>query len=285
MPAPDLPPPISFGTIARPLAVHLHPRLVTPEQLAGGVVLMIDNLRASVTIAAALTAGAVSVRPVLTVEEAFEHRRRLHAANPGPPGARNDHPHHPASPHPSSAKPITIPLLGGERGGTLVDGFDLDNSPSSYTAHKCARKNIIFTTTNGTAALLHARLAALVLVASMANVTAIASAIANDPRPVHILCAGTRDEIGLDDCLPAGAIVERLLAAGRSLVQDDSARLCLRAWRDATKRSVLDAMRDTRGGRNLVSIGLDADIQFCSRLDTLPVVPVFDPATGLITAG
>lgn len=263
MSAPDLPPPPDFGPLHNPLAVHLHPRLVTPEQLAGSITLVIDNLRASVTIAAALLAGVQSIRPVLTVEDAQAHKAHAMAS------------------HPDSLPP----LLGGERGGRLVPGFDLDNSPASYTPHRCQDRHLIFTTTNGTAALLHARQASLILVASLANLSTIAAAVAADPRPVHILCAGTRDEISLDDCLPAGALVERLLAAGRNLVQDDSARLCLRAWLDAsrTPEALTAAMRDTRGGRNLLNLNMHADVDFCARPDTLPVVPVFNPTTGLIT--
>lgn len=263
MSAPDLPPPPDLGPIHNSLAVHLHPRLVTPEQLAGSITLVIDNLRASVTIAAALLAGVQTIRPVLTVEDALAHRAQSIASSP-------------------TSLP---PLLGGERGGRLVPGFDLDNAPASYTPHRCQGRHLIFTTTNGTAALLHARHASRILVASLANLSAIAGAVAADPRPVHILCAGTRDEISLDDCLPAGALVQRLLAAGRNLVQDDSARLCLRAWLDASRTpdSLTAAMRDTRGGRNLVKIGMHTDVDFCSQIDTLPVVPVFDPATGHIT--
>lgn len=257
MAAPDLPPPPDHGAVARALAVHLHPRLVAPEAMADCVALVIDNLRASTTIAAALNADAASVRPVLTVEEALALRSRLGGA----------------------------PLLGGERGGSLVEGFDLDNSPTRYTPQRCRGREVIFTTTNGTAALLHAARASRIIVASLANLSVVTRAVANDDRPIHVLCAGTRDEIGLDDCLPAGAFVERLVAAGRALVQDDSARLCLRAWREASGSpgALLEAMRDTRGGRNLLKLGMDADVAFCATIDALPVVPVFDPATGLIT--
>ncbi|MCA9287717.1 MAG: 2-phosphosulfolactate phosphatase [Phycisphaerales bacterium] len=260
MPAPDLAPPPEFAPVARPLSVHLHPRLVEPAALAGAVVLVIDNLRASVTIAAALRAGARAVRPTLTVEDA------LHAKAQADPS------------HPP-------PLLGGERGGTRIDGFDLDNSPLTYTPDRCRGRDVVFTTTNGTAALLHASHAARVLVASLANLSAVAAAVGADPRPVHILCAGTRDEVSLDDCLPAGALVDRLLVAGRALTQDDSSRLCLRAWREAsaTPDTLHAAMRDTRGGRNLLRLSLDADVAFCAVPDTLPIVPIFDHATGLIT--
>lgn len=255
MPAPDLPPPPPHTLTERPLAVHLTPRAVAPEALAGAVVIVIDALRASVTMTAALAHGALRILPVLTVDEARGAAGKLERG--------------------------TF-LLGGERGGQRIEGFDLDNSPLGYTAERVRGKTIVFTTTNGTASLLHARLAARVLVGSFANLSAVCDAVAADPRPVHILCAGTRDEVSLDDCLPTGAMVERLTRAGRQIVAEDSARLCLAAWRSVadSPADLLAAMRSGRGGRNLVRLGLDADIEFCSRVDSLAVVPCFDPGAG-----
>jgi 2-phosphosulfolactate phosphatase len=257
MPAPDLPPPPEHVVHDRPLHVYLHAKLVTPERLEGGVVIVIDALRASVTIATALHAGAPFVVPCLTVEDAHNAARAL------------------------SPAPV---LLGGERGGVLVPGFDLDNSPASYTTERIAGRPVVFTTTNGTAALLHARGAALVLVGSFANLSAVCASVRDDPRPVHILCCGTRDEISMDDCLPAGAMVQRLTAAGRRLTSDDSGRLCMFAYFGASTSPtrLVDAMRASRGGRNLSNIGLDGDVDLCATLDTLAVVPRFDASLGRI---
>lgn len=257
MPAPDLPPPPKHDARERPLYVHLHTKLVTPERLVGGVVIVIDALRASVTIVAALHAGAPFVVPTLTVEDAHAAARAL--------------------------APARV-LLGGERGGVLIPGFDLDNSPHSYTRERLAGRPVVFTTTNGTAALLQARAASLILVGSFANLSAVCDAVALDPRPVHILCCGTRDEISMDDCLPAGAMARRLTAAGRRLVSDDSGRMCLLAYLGtmASPTGLVEAMRASRGGRNLANIGLGSDVDFCARFDTLPVLPSFDPASGRI---
>ncbi|MBM4108151.1 MAG: 2-phosphosulfolactate phosphatase [Phycisphaerae bacterium] len=255
MPAPDAAAPTTDPSEGRrPTHVHLVPAHVEPEALRGGVVVMIDNLRASVTIAAALAAGAARVIPTLTVEEALAGRGG---------GA----------------------LLGGERGGVLIPGFDLDNSPASYTPERVAGREVVFTTTNGTAALRHAGLADRVLVGSMANLSALCAAVAADERPVHLLCAGTGGRVSLDDCLPAGAMVERLVGMGRMLAPDDAGRLCLAAWRGrlALREGLRGLMRESRGGRNLVRIGLGADVEFCSLPDTIPVVPAFDAGDGAIT--
>lgn len=262
MAAPDLPPPPPPPHDAgdRLLHVHLHPRLVEADALSGGVVIMIDALRASVTITAALARGAVAVVPTLSVDDAQAARDVL------------------------AAESDTPVILGGERGGVRIEGFDLDNSPDAYTHELVGGRTVVFTTTNGTAALLLARKAASILVGSFANLSAVVEAVAMDPRPVHILCAGTRDEISMDDILPAGAMVDRLENAGRKLTSDDSGRVAQHAYWGASADAggVLMAMGTSRGGRNLATIGLARDVDFCSTPDTLPVVPVFDPVDGVI---
>lgn len=261
MPAPDLGPPISHAPSARPLSVHLVPALVAPSLLVDSVVVMIDALRASVTIASALASGASAVHPTLTVEDAISLSKRMQSE-----GLARDR-----------------IVLGGERGGVLIPGFDLDNSPLAYTPERVQARTVIFTTANGTSTLLHAHGAARILIGALTNVSAVCRRIEADPREVHILCSGTRGEISLDDCLAAGAMVERLVAAGRELGSDDSGLVCLRLWQEAKKAGVLEAMGASRGGRNLGRLGFDADIRFCSTVDVLDVLPEYDPRTGRIT--
>lgn len=268
MSAPDLPPPTDTAT-DRPLAVHLHTRWADPESLRGGIVIVIDALRASVTITAAVHHGAACVVPTLTVEDALAAKVKLLDDSGSGASAR--------------LRAADI-LLGGERGGVLVPGFDLDNSPLKYGREMVAGKTIVFTTSNGTATLLHARHAELILVGSFANLSAVCAVVAGRPEPVHIVAAGTRDEVSLDDILPAGAMVERLVKTGRQVVSDDSARVALACFQSAASSpgGLLGAMRSSRGGRGLGKLGLGADLGFCSRIDTLPTVPRFDAASGLI---
>ena len=44
-------------------------------------------------------------------------------------------------------------VLGGERGGLPIPGFDLGNSPAEYTRERVGGKTVVFTTTNGTRAM------------------------------------------------------------------------------------------------------------------------------------
>ncbi len=111
---------------------------------AGGIAVVIDVLRASTTIATALAHGAVAVRAVPTVDEA----RRVALA-----GAA---------------------LLGGERGGLPIAGFDLGNSPREYTPERVAGRKLVITTTNGTAALAACGAAREIVVGAIVNRSAVA---------------------------------------------------------------------------------------------------------------
>lgn len=291
MSAPDLPPPPKHDAGERPLHVHLHADRVAPEALAGGVVVVIDAIRASVTIAKALSEGAAGIVPALTAEEAREKAGRLKAHSrprdsDGQNGLRESRAFDLPTANPSYGEGKV--LLGGERGGVLIEGFDLDNSPFSYTRERVAGRTIVFTTSNGTAGLLHARHAAKIIVGSFVNLSKVCEAVAAERRPVHIVACGTRSDISLDDVLVAGAMARMLIVAGRGTSSDDSWQVATHLWHVISKgghEGIVEAMCGSRGGRNMVTLGLRRDVEFCSTIDVVPVVPVFDVASGLIRLG
>ena len=249
------------------MALHWHCHelfhRMPPGAVAGGIAVVIDVLRASTTIATALAHGAAAVRPVPTIAEA----RRLAAAAGG------------------SA------LLGGERGGLRIAGFDLGNSPREYTRDRVAGRAIVITTTNGTAALAACREAREVVVGALVNRAAVAAAVrrlaaASGSDAVHLVCAGTDGDVTAEDVLAAGGV----LAAGAG--PDDRLDAAATAARDSFRRlagggdpaaALGRALRGSRGGANLVALGMEADLGACAALDTLRVVPRLDPATGRLT--
>lgn len=229
----------------------LHPGLAPPETFAGGAAAVIDLLRATTTIARALHAGAASVVPCATPEDARAARDR-------------DRPRR--------------PLLGGERRGVRIPGFDLSNSPGEYTPARVAGADIYFTTTNGTAAFLHASRATHRYAACLNNLTGVAGVLARcleRGELVHLVCAGTGGEVALEDAACAGAIVETLAARAPGVDLDDAGRLALAAWERA--RGDLRAfLSQGRGGRNLLALGLGADIDACAEIDAHARVPAWD---------
>ena len=193
------------------LAVDFLPALTSPDELAGATVVVIDVLRATTVITRALALGAREVIPCLEVEEA----RRIAAEFPAGQA-----------------------LLGGERDGLKIPGFDLGNSPREFTPEICARRTFVFTTTNGTRAMNACHRAARVLIGAFVNLSAVAAALPAEGA-IHLLCSGTRGKITREDVLLAGAIVDRLMAAGKvaESAPNDQARIARAAWRELTARS------------------------------------------------
>lgn len=245
----------------RSVSVHLLPELVEPQQLAGKTAVVIDVLRATTTVVTALASGAREVLPCLEVADA-----RAKAA-----AAEN-------------------PLLGGERGGLRIEGFQLGNSPAEYNERTVRGRTVIFTTTNGTKAMIRCKLAKRVLLAAFVNLSAVCRELAAE-REIEIVCAGTDGHVTREDTLLAGAIVDDLSRiTGAELKTNDQADIAADAWRAAvgqlTGNSPLSqALRASRGGRNLIEIGHENDIDLAAEIDRFDLVAELDLETWRITAG
>lgn len=233
---------------------------------AGGIAVVIDVLRASTTIATAIAAGATSVVPTGDIDAA----RRLAASLPGPG------------------------LTGGERGGLRIAGFDLGNSPLEYTADRIRGRSVVITTTNGTAAIDACRDAAAVFIGAIVNRAAVGRAVRaaaiGIAKPVHLVCAGTDGAVTEEDLLGAGGIIDAAAADGDDL--DPAATRARELFRHVAgnlsghslEAAIARSFAASAGGRNLVAIGMEADLPAAAAIDSLDVVPVLD-ARGRIVAG
>jgi len=234
------------------------------DAVAGGVAIVIDVLRASTTIVTALAAGGSFVLPTAAVDEARQQRESL------PPGT----------------------LLGGERGGVRIAGFDLGNSPAEYGAATVAGHGVVITTTNGTAALAHCVGAQERLIGCFVNRAAVAAAAvelaAAGNGQIHLVCAGTDGEVTDEDLLGAGGILAAaadLLPAGQSIGHDIAGGVALAAYRyhastaDPTA-SFVAAFAAAPGGANLIELGMAADLPLAAAVDQFWVVPRLCPRTG-----
>jgi 2-phosphosulfolactate phosphatase len=234
----------------RQIDVFLLPALVEPVALTGKTVVVIDVLRATTTIVHALAAGAVEVAPFRDVEDARQLANEL--------GGKA--------------------VLGGERGGVPIPGFDLGNSPAEYTREKVGGKAVVFTTTNGTRALERCKLAKRVLIASFVNFSGVCREVAEE-KEVAIVCAGTDGHVTREDTLLAGAIVMELHRDILSQL-NDQALLAADAWQTAvrlmTDRPLGMMLRDSRGGRNLIDTGQENDIDLAAQIDRFDIVPELD---------
>lgn len=145
----------------------------------GGVIVMIDALRVSATMIAALETGMAAIKPVATPEE------------------------------------CTGEVTAGERGGRKLPNCRHNNSPTELMRHNYAGKTLVLTSTNGVECLLSAAgLKSTVLVGSTTNRRAVAGAAARLARkrgvPITLLMAGRNNQYAVEDALAAGEIARAL---------------------------------------------------------------------------
>jgi 2-phosphosulfolactate phosphatase len=238
----------------RPLVfVHLLPASLAPGALSGGVAVVLDVLRATTMMVHALSAGCPAVIPCGEIDEA----RRVAAGFP--PGQS---------------------LLAGERQGLPIVGFDLGNSPDSCTPEVCGGKTLVMTTTNGTRAILASLEAERVLIGAFPNFAATAQLLHADPRPIHIVCAGTDGCISYEDSLLAGAFARHFKDMGGTLMNDEAeivsglwSKIDEAIWFRGGERTpgnhpLVRYLVRGRGGRRVTELGLARDIEAAARLNS-----------------
>ena len=223
---------------------------LSPGDVAGRVVAVIDVLRASSTIATALANGARSIVPLESSEEVILRSKQF---------ARRD------------------VKLAGERRMLPIPGFDLGNSPGEYTPEAIEGKTILFATTNGTPALLATQGARDVIVASYVNLKASLAFLRTAARgggDVTILCAGRERHFALEDAACAGRYVYQITKRLQQADVNDAAlaaSLIDRKYGDNLMRLFSTAAH----GRALAAAGFEGDLAACAAVDSYPVIPIF----------
>lgn len=214
------------------------------------MVLVVDVLRASTSIAAALNNGARAVIPFEGVDDAIMRARSLERSEV---------------------------LLAGERKMAPIPGFQLGNSPREFTADVVNGKTIVMTTTNGTAALSGTVGAAEVIVGCFANYSVVLAwlrAAARAGKSITIVCAGTNGRFALEDAICAGRFVRGIARRGIQPELGDAASVA--AIVDRRMGGDLAAvLRDSEHGRALIQAGHGDDVTYCGGINTNPVVPVY----------
>ena len=101
-------------------------------------------------------------------------------------------------------------LLCGERNGKLIEGFNLSNSIKEYIPEIVSGKTLIFSSTNGTPALMKSKFARNCIVLGFANISRVAQYLKALNEDFIILCAGKSGEFSLEDTVCAGMLIEEL---------------------------------------------------------------------------
>jgi len=229
--------------------LYLTPGQIDELQLRDKNVVVVDVLRAGTSIATALSNGAREIIPVETVEAAVKLSGSLFG---------------------------DVVLLGGERGGKIIEGFHLGNSPSEYVEKTVKGKSIVFTTTNGAFAMAKGRYAKRMVIAAFVNVGRVVDFIKEVQENFVFICAGNQWSVGgfsLEDTACAGMIIHRLQKSGSKNVElSDSAVSALTLYQ-SFGRNLAKMIENSESGKRTAELGYKGDLKICAAVDSIPVLP------------
>lgn len=228
-----------------------HTPELAPQSSIPDCAIAIDVLRATTTMVTALGAGAEAIQvfsdleKLMKVSEEWSPDKRLRA---------------------------------GERGGAMVPGCDLGNSPLDCTPERVQGKRLFITTTNGTRALQRIEAAPTVLAAATINRAAVVDyLVAKSPESVWMVASGWEGSFSLEDTVCAGAIAD-LLASKLNLSLEEiagndeviNAVSLYRQWQD----NLLKLFHHASHGQRLLGLNCDEDLKYCSQIDISEVLPM-----------
>lgn len=232
------------------LDVILTPGEITSADITGKIVAVIDVLRASTSIATALGNGAKAVVPFASAEDAMARFKDFEKSEV---------------------------VLAGEQKMFPIPGFQLGNSPRSFTAGEVQGKIVLLSTTNGTRALVSLQGATDIVIASFVNfsvVRAMLRAAARARSDITIVCAGTEGHFSLEDAACAGRYVRAVSSRLEFIETNDAARACAlidRKYGDDIPKIFQDSVH----GQALSEAGFGDDLVAAAAVDACPVVPIY----------
>ncbi|MCA1762453.1 MAG: 2-phosphosulfolactate phosphatase [Cryomorphaceae bacterium] len=206
-------------------------------------VVAIDVLRATTAICTAFQHGAEKLIPVSTIEEAREYQGKGF-------------------------------LVGAERNGQIVEGFDFGNSPYSYMGDFVKGKTLVLSTTNGTKAINRAAKSHDVYIGALVNLDAIIKQFIDHPTDVLLLASGWQGKFNLEDSICAGAITEALINSRKYMSDEDSTIASLFLFQKA-RDNYFGFLKASSHRRRLRNLNLNEDIKYCLTPNQTDVIPVY----------
>ena len=225
------------------IEICLSPALLHTYNLEGKIAVVIDVLRATSTICAALHYGAEKIIPVATVEECLQFANQ---------------PTH---------------LLAAERDAKMPEGFVYGNSPQQYMNDLMKEKTLVLTTTNGTKMLHLCKGAAQIVIGAFVNMDALANYLLQQQKPVLMACSAWKDKVNMEDSLMAGGMVHRL--KNDFTMACDSSKMMEQLYALA-KNDLYEFHRNANHFGRLQAMGAQFDVEFCLSENKTSVVPVFE---------
>jgi len=228
------------------LFTSLSPALLHLYDVSSSIVVIIDVLRATSTIATALHNGAKAIIPVDSVAECIRIGKQIDA------------------------------ITAGERDGQVAEGLQYGNSPFEYPKDFIGEKTLVLTTTNGTK-LLHMALdkgAKDIVTGSFPNLSAICDFLIEKKQNVILGCAAWKDRVNIEDTLFAGAVIEKIKEHFE--INCDSSQIAHSLYREA-KEDLYGFMQKKNASHynRLTNFGLEKDIRYCLTADSANVLPIY----------
>lgn len=225
----------------------LSPAVLDLYDVKDTIVVVIDVLRATSTIATALYNGAAAVIPVDDISKCISLGESL--------------------------KGITA----GERDGKIAEGLQYGNSPFEYPKEFIQDKTLVLTTTNGTK-LLHmalARGASHIITGSFPNYTAVCNYLIAQNQPVLLACSAWKDRINIEDTLFAGAVISRIKQ--NFSISCDASGIAETLY-DAARPDLYNFLKTKNAThyQRLTGFGLHKDLQYCLSIDSADVLPFYE---------
>jgi 2-phosphosulfolactate phosphatase len=228
------------------LYTSLSPALLHLYNVSNSVVVIIDILRATSTIASALNNGAKCVIPVDSVSRCIELGKQIDG------------------------------ITAGERDGKVAEGLKHGNSPFEYPKEFIENKTLVLTTTNGTRLLQMAldKSAQEIITGAFVNLSAVCDHLIEMKQNVILGCAAWKDKVNLEDTLFAGAVISRIRE--HFSINCDSSHIAESLYNKG-KGDLFEFMKNNEASHyhRLMGFGLEKDIRYCLSNDLANVLPIY----------
>ncbi len=229
------------------LYTSLSPALLDLYEVDKSIVVIIDVLRATSTIATALHNGAKAIIPVDSVTECIRIGKQIDS------------------------------ITAGERDGQIAEGLEYGNSPFEYPREFINGKTLVLTTTNGTRLLQMAlnKNAKGIITGSFPNLSAVCDHLLHLNQNVILGCAAWKNRVNIEDSLFAGAVISRI---GKHFsINCDSSQMVVSMYNDA-KDNLFEFMKAKNASHylRLSGFGLEKDIQYCLTEDVANTTVIYE---------
>jgi 2-phosphosulfolactate phosphatase len=220
---------------------------VNKATLEKKTLVVIDVLRASTSVCAALYSGAKGVIPASGPGEAGDMWAKIGS---------------------------DMAVLAGERGGVKIENFQLGNSPLEFTPEAVGGKFVVLTTTNGTDLFKRASGAALVICCSLCNISRVTECVAAEEQDLIIACSGQEGSFSIEDTLCGGMLIDLLKSRHKRKLETNDASSLASLLYKANRTAIKESIRQGEHGRMLASLGFSDDVDFAANIDSIPVLPI-----------